>query len=111
LNQIILGRFLFVEDYGRLNLALSVMEIIISIIVFGLYGGLSSFIPFHLAREEKSIVIGSIRFSLILVLLTSMMIGTILFLSSESLAINIFMIELLFYFSIFLYWTSIIYNT
>ena len=50
-NQIILGRYLGPEKYGLFNLALSIVVIGSTLAVFGFFGSLARFIPFHLDRD------------------------------------------------------------
>ncbi|VVB59222.1 Polysaccharide biosynthesis protein [uncultured archaeon] len=90
INQSLLGRFLGVDIYGTFNLAFSLVTIASDIAVFGLLGGLSRFIPFHLKKREKDIVKSSINFSFRFVLCTSILIGIILYVLSGYLSVNIF---------------------
>jgi O-antigen/teichoic acid export membrane protein len=55
-NQIILGRYLGPENYGLFNLSMSVVMIAATLSVFGLFGSLSRFIPYHIEKNERHIV-------------------------------------------------------
>lgn len=90
INQVLLGRFLGVKDYGHFNLALSVVNIAQAFAIIGLSGGIARFIPFHLKRGEMETVKSTLRFSLRFVLTASLSIGVILFLFSKPLAVGIF---------------------
>lgn len=89
-NQILLGRFLGVETYGLFTLAFSIVTIAATFAKFGLFTAVSRFIPFHLEKGEKGIVKSTIRFSLVLVLATSISIGLIMYIFSERISIDIF---------------------
>lgn len=89
-NQILLGRFLGPDFYGLFNLALSVLWIASNIAVFGLFGGLSRFIPFYLEKGKKGIIRNTIFFSVGFVLLTSIIISIVLYLLSSKISIYIF---------------------
>lgn len=90
INQVLLGRFLGVNDYGHFNLALSVVNIAQAFAIIGLSGGIARFIPFYLKKGEMEMVKSTIRFSLRFVLTASLSIGVILFLFSKPLAVRIF---------------------
>lgn len=62
--QSLLGRFLGVDNYGTYNLAFSLVTIASDLAVFGLYGTLTRYIPYHL-KKKKMILL---KVQLILVL-------------------------------------------
>ena len=66
-NQILLGRVLGPDSYGLFNLALSVIWIASNIAVFGLFGGLSRFIPFYIEKGKMGTVRSTIFFSIVFV--------------------------------------------
>jgi O-antigen/teichoic acid export membrane protein len=89
-NQIILGRFLGPDDYGLYNLSMSVVMIAGVVCVFGFFGSLPRFIPFHLKKNERDVVRSVIDFSS----LFSFTLGTILavatYLLSDRVAVTVF---------------------
>jgi len=90
LNQILLGRFLGVTNYGLFSLSFSVVSLIAILAVFGLFAALPRFIPFHMGKGEKNIVKSSIDFSLVFVLCTSITFSFILFILSGRIAVDVF---------------------
>ena len=90
INQVILGRFLGPANYGILNLAISVVVIIGTFASFGLIGALPVCIPHHHEKNQNDIVKSIIRFSLKLVLISSIFIGVVLWILSDIIAVNIF---------------------
>jgi O-antigen/teichoic acid export membrane protein len=89
-NQIILGRFLGPDMYGLFNLALSVVMIASTLALFGFFGSLSRFIPFHLKQKEIEKVRGVIDFSMIFVLSNGIIFATALFLLAGQISVGIF---------------------
>ncbi len=89
-NQVVLGRFLGPEDYGLFNLALSVVMISSTIALFGFFGSLSRFVPYHLKRKEHSVVRSVIDFSFIFVLSTSVLLAAIIYIMAAKIAVAIF---------------------
>ncbi|MFO7915441.1 MAG: flippase [Candidatus Krumholzibacteriales bacterium] len=89
-NQILLGRILGPEDYGRFNIALSVISITFSIATFGLFGALARFIPYNLKLNKLDRVKSVIDFSAIFVLATCIIAGAIIYIFSESIASGFF---------------------
>jgi len=89
-NQILLGRFLGPENYGLFNLALSVVMIASSISVFGFFGSLARFIPYHLKRNEAETVKSVIDFSSVFVLSIGFIFAAFLYIFSGKIAVSIF---------------------
>lgn len=89
-NQIILGRYLGPESYGLFNLSMSVVMIAASLSVFGLFGSLPRFIPYHLEKNEKSIVRSVIDFGSIFCLSLGILFAVVIFLVSDRLAVAVF---------------------
>lgn len=88
--QILLGRLLGPEDYGLFNLAGGIIALLSTFSVFGLYGSLSRFVPYHLKRNEKEIVKSGINFSFTFVLSTSFVMAVVLFVFSGRISTDIF---------------------
>ncbi len=89
-NQMLLGRFLGVTTYGVFSLALSIIALLATFAVFGLFAALPRFIPFHLGKNERHIVKSSIDFSLLFVLCTSSILSIFFFLLTDRIALEIF---------------------
>lgn len=89
-NQIVLGRFLGPDLYGLFNLALSVVMIAATLSVFGFFGSLSRFIPYHMMLGEKNKVRSVIDFSSLFVLFNGTIFGVLLFIFSDRISIGIF---------------------
>ena len=89
-NQMLLGRFLGVAQYGLFSLSLSIVSLLATFSVFGLFAALPRFIPFHLGKGEKDVVKSSIDFSLIFVLCISTFISFFIFLFAKNIAVDIF---------------------
>jgi O-antigen/teichoic acid export membrane protein len=89
-NQIILGRFLGPEDYGLFNLSMSVVMIAGTICVFGFFGSLPRFIPFHLKKNERSAVRSVIDFGALFTFSFGTVLAIATFFLSERLAVTVF---------------------
>lgn len=90
IHQILLARYLGPDYYGLFNLGLGIIMLLSTFAVFGLFGSLSRFVPYHLKRNEKEIIKASINFSLIFVMVLSCVIAALLFMFSDKISINIF---------------------
>lgn len=90
INQILLGRFLGVVNYGLFSISYSLVTLASILAVFGLMPALPRFIPYHLEKNERDVVKSSIRFSALFVLFTSIVIGIIVFYFSDRIATEIF---------------------
>lgn len=90
LNQVLLGRFLGVSDYGHFNLALSIINVAQVLSILGISGGVSRFIPFHMKKGEQDMVKSTIRFSLRFVFISSVTIGILLYLLAGPISVKIF---------------------
>ena len=90
LNQIILGRLMGPEIYGIYNLALSVVTIASTLAVFGFFGSLARFIPFHLEKGEGDKVRSTIDFSSIFVLSTGIIFAVSIQFLAERIAVGVF---------------------
>jgi len=89
-SQALLGRFLGVRDYGRFNLALSVVHLAIVFSIIGLSEGSARYIPFFMERGELDKVKSTIRFSLRFVMLTSVVLGIVFYFLSGTISKVIF---------------------
>jgi O-antigen/teichoic acid export membrane protein len=90
INQILLGRFLGVEKYGLFYLAYTIIILFLPFSALGLSGSLPRFLPYYYGRGEKNIVKSAIRFSELLVLCLSLLIGIIIYFFSEYISVEIF---------------------
>ena len=89
-NQIILGRYLGPQYYGLFNLSLSVIMIAATLSVFGFFGSLSRFIPFHLEKSERDVVRSVIDFGSLFSLSLGITFAVIIYLLADRLANDIF---------------------
>jgi O-antigen/teichoic acid export membrane protein len=89
-NQIILGRYLGPENYGLFNLSMSVVMIAAALSVFGFFGSLSRFIPYHLEKKEQNIVRSVIDFGALFSFFLGLTFAIIIYLLAGSLAIRVF---------------------
>ncbi len=89
-NQIILGRYLGPESYGLFNLSMSVVMIAGTLSVFGLFGSLPRFIPYHLEKNERDIVRSVIDFGSLFCFFLGILFAAAIFLLSERLAVTVF---------------------
>lgn len=89
-NQIILGRYLGPENYGLFNLSMSVVMIAGTLSVFGLFGSLSRFIPYHLEKNERNVVRSVIDFGLLFSFLLGVAFAIVIYLLADRLAVGIF---------------------
>ena len=89
-NQILLGRLMGPEDYGRFNIVLSVISIAFSIATFGLFGALARFIPFNLKLNRLDNVKSVIDFSAGFVLVTCSLAAAVIFIFSDRIAAGFF---------------------
>ena len=89
-NQIVLGRFLGPENYGLFNLSMSVVMIGGTLCSFGFLGSLPGFIPFHLKKNEKSVVRSAIDFASLFSLSLGTLFAVITYLMSDRLAVTVF---------------------
>jgi O-antigen/teichoic acid export membrane protein len=89
-NQIILGRFLGPEDYGLFNLSMSVVMIAATLCVFGFFGSLPRFIPFHLKKDERNVVRSVIDFASLFTFSVGTLLAVATYLLSDRLAVTVF---------------------
>ncbi|MCK4351333.1 MAG: flippase [Candidatus Krumholzibacteria bacterium] len=89
-NQIILGRYLGPENYGLFNLSMSVVMIAGTLSVFGLFGALPRFIPYHLERNERNTVRSVIDFGSLFSFSLGVIFAVVIFLMADRLAVGIF---------------------
>ncbi len=89
-NQMILGRVLGPEDYGLFNLSMSVVMIAGTVCVFGFFGSLPRFIPFHLKKNERNVVRSVIDFASLFSLCVGILLAVALYLLSDRIAVAIF---------------------
>jgi len=89
-NQILLGRFLGVDNYGLFYLAYTLVTVLLPFSTLDLSSSLSRFLPFHFSRGEKDLVKSAIRFSELLVLFLSLFFSILLFLFSEIISTEFF---------------------
>jgi len=89
-NQIILGRYLGPENYGLFNLSMSVVMIAGTLSVFGLFGSLPRFIPYHLEKNERNIVRSVIDFGSLFCFSLGVLFAVVIFLLADRLAVGIF---------------------
>lgn len=105
-NQILLGRFLGVNNYGLFYLGLTIVTILVPFSTLDLPSSLSRFLPFHYSRGEKDIVKSAIHFSELLTLFLSVFFCIILFFFSEKISVEVFhnidLTPVLKYFAFFL---------
>jgi len=90
INQILLGRFLGVKNYGYFNLAMSIIIIAKALSVFGLSAGISRFIPFFLEKGQIKSARNTIRFGLKFALFTSICLAIIIYIFSGKITDNFF---------------------
>ena len=89
-NQIILGRYLGPENYGLFNLSMSVVMIAAALSVFGFFGSLSRFIPYHLEKKEQNIVRSVIDFGAFFSFFLGIAFAISIYLLANRLAVGIF---------------------
>jgi O-antigen/teichoic acid export membrane protein len=89
-NQIILGRFLGPEDYGLFNLSMSVVMIGGTLCVFGFFGSLPRIIPFHMRKQERSVVRSVLDFSSVFSFALGIFFAVVTYLLSDRLAVDVF---------------------
>ena len=89
-NQIILGRFLGPEDYGLFNLSMSVVMIAGTLCVFGFFGALPRFIPFHLKKKERNVVRSVIDFAALFSFSLGAILAIVVYVLSDRIAVAVF---------------------
>jgi len=89
-NQIILGRYLGPENYGLFNLSMSVVMIAATLSVFGFFGSLSRFIPYHLEKNEKNIIRSVIDFGSFFSFALGITFAIVVYLLADRVAVGIF---------------------
>ncbi|MEK6856244.1 MAG: flippase [Nanoarchaeota archaeon] len=100
--RIIIARSYGPESYGLFSLALVIVSMFATISSLGLSEGISRFIPLFRGRNEKSKIQFAFRFLLYSLLALGLIFGTILFISSNFIALNLFKnASLTFYIQIF----------
>lgn len=89
-NQIILGRYLGPENYGLFNLSMSVVMIAGTLSVFGFFGSLPRFIPYHLEKNERDVARSVIDFGSVFSFSIGILFAILVFLLADRLATGIF---------------------
>jgi len=88
--RIIIARSLDPELYGLFSLALLVSGLLVIFSKFGLTGGVLRFIPFFRGKDRPDKAEYIFKFSLGVLSLSSIAVGILLFIFSESIAVGIF---------------------
>ncbi len=89
-NNVLLGRFLGPENYGRFNIVLGVITIAFTLATFGLFGSLSRFIPYNLKSKNFKTVKSVIDFSLVFTFFISLAVAVALFVLSGQISTKVF---------------------
>lgn len=90
INQILMGRILGPADYGLFNLGISLLTILCILPNFGLGQGLTQFIPYHLKQKKYLEIKEAVNFSLKFTLIVGVLVGVLLFIFSDAIAVNVF---------------------
>ncbi|MEK6947704.1 MAG: flippase [Nanoarchaeota archaeon] len=77
-------------DYGQLSIALAIFNFFGIIAILGLTQGIQRYVPYYNARKEYGKARGIVLYSLKLSFITGLLIGILLFLFSDYIAINYF---------------------
>lgn len=102
--KIIIARSFGQEVYGLFSLAIMVSGFVIALLSLGLQDGLLRYISFYRGKNETEKIQSILKFSLILILLTSFIGAGLLFFFSKTISLNIFHTSEL---TIFLKWFAI----
>tara|TARA_Y100000310_G_scaffold343159_1_gene449508 strand:- start:21346 stop:22848 length:1503 start_codon:yes stop_codon:yes gene_type:complete len=79
-----------VDQYGLLSLALAILGILVTISMMGFNQGIVRYIAYYKGKEDYSKIKGTIVFALKITLSISLVLGILVFLFSEDIAIKIF---------------------
>ncbi|MEK6873884.1 MAG: flippase [Nanoarchaeota archaeon] len=88
--KVFIARWFGPEIYGLYSLAISVLGLFVFIALLGIDAGLVRFIPFYMAKGENKKLKYLLKFSFACILLSSIIVGVILFLLSDFISITIF---------------------
>lgn len=88
--RIIIARYFGPEEYGLFSLASMVLILVVAVCSLGLPEGLVRYISFFRGKKNKSFIIYLTKYSLLLLSFIGIIAGTLLFLASEWIALNIF---------------------
>ena len=88
--RIVVARYFGVEVYGLYSLALMIVGWIVAFASFGLIDGLVRYISIYRGKNNEDKIRHIFRFSLIFLLVSSLIAGIILFFLSEIISVNIF---------------------
>jgi len=89
-TSIVYARILGADLYGVFQLALTVISSLMIFTIFGMSSGLVRFIPIYESSEDKEKLKGTINFSILLGILTSIFLGFLLFLFRNTIAFKLF---------------------
>lgn len=88
--RIIIARYFGVETYGLFSLAVSISSLFTAVVTLGFADGLVRYISLYRGREDKERIKYLIRFSLVVLLFSSIFAGVVLFLFSDFISLTFF---------------------
>ena len=88
--RVLIARYFGPDSYGVFSLALIVLGIFISLSSVGLPGGISRFVPYYLGEKQYGKVSYLLKFSGFVMVLISLFLGIVMFLTSDLIALNFF---------------------
>jgi len=89
-TSIVYARILGADLYGVFQLALTVISSLMIFTIFGMSSGLVRFIPIYESSQDKEKLKGTINFSILLGILTSLFLGFFLFIFRNTIAFKLF---------------------
>jgi len=98
LYKVVIARSFGPELYGTYSIAIIVLGLFASIAMLGFPEGITRFVSYYRGKKQESKIKHTIRFSLLVLVLCSIIAGLILFLSSRVISIDLFKNESLIYF-------------
>jgi len=90
LHRIIIARYLGPETYGLFSIAIMVLGFFVALSSLGLTDGILRFIPLYRGKKETKKINYILKFTIIILAISSVIFALLLFLSSEFISINIF---------------------
>lgn len=78
------------ENYGMLNLGLSISSLFITLSLLGFESGVVRYIPYYLVKKDKARVKGTITSTLQISFFISLFLASLMFFFSHYLAVNLF---------------------
>jgi len=88
--RLIVARYLGPEEYGTLNLSLTILFVFLSIALIAHPSSIVRYVSFYKGKNEEEKIKGTITAGLKLNIITSVVIGIILFIGANYISINIF---------------------